>query len=438
MLLAFLWLVITLPGAAQETPEPPPRHTERTAPERQVEILEREVLPHRIDTIIAIPANADSYIASERPTENFGSDALFLGYNLTGSNNFGAERILLRFDVAAAVPAGAIINSAVVNLYLSFSSPAPDAAMGTVLRRLASPWNEYAVSWNTEPSWTPIDDTTFVGSALGWYGWDITEVVEDWHTAVYPNNGVEIIGDEAIQQRERAFYSRETATSFYPQLIVNYTLSDDTEPPITTIEPLPPFSRRSFTVSWTGTDPGDSGIDHYDIQVRVDDGDWQTWLSGVTVTEAEYSEGENGRTYEFRSRAVDNVGNSEAFAAAEAETTVDAQAPTSSIDPLPPIINSNSFTVSWTGSDNVSGIQYYDVQYRYNNSPWSMWLPQTLATSAQFTNAADGLYAFEVRAVDNLGQVELFNNIAEATIIVDSEPPFIEPQIWLPLIVNQP
>jgi hypothetical protein len=109
-------------------------------------LLEQEVLPHRINTIVVIPASADNYIASEQPNENFGNDALFLGYNLAGANNFGAERRLLQFDIASTIPDGAIINSAVLNLYLSFSSPASAAPMGTVLRRLASPWNEYSVT----------------------------------------------------------------------------------------------------------------------------------------------------------------------------------------------------------------------------------------------------------------------------------------------------
>jgi hypothetical protein len=249
---------------------------------------------------------------------------------------------------------------------------------------------------------------------------------------------VEIIGDETVQQRERAFYSRETVTSLYPQLVVNYTVIIDHEPPIVTVSPLPAFSPRHFTVSWTGTDPGGSGIDYYDVQVRVDEGDWQTWLAGVTVTEAEYGNGENGRQYQFRARGVDNAHNVEPFGEAEAETVADTQPPTSTIDPLPLIINDNSFTVSWSGSDPLSGIQYYDVQYRYNNSPWDLWLPQTLATAANFNNAADGLYSFEVRAVDNIDQVEPFTNVPEATVIVDNEPPFVEPQTWLPLILSQP
>lgn len=440
------WLIFLLPlaallfsaapGAAQDDPSPPPHHTDRVAPAREPEILEQQEQPDGVNTIIAIPVSADTYIASGRPNDNFGGDALFLGYNLAGGSNYAAQRMLLRFDTDSALPDGAIINSAALRIHLNFSSPSPDAAMGTVLRRLASPWGEHTVTWNTQPAWTDVDDTVFVGSDLTWYEWDMTELVENWTTAVYPNNGVEIIGDETIQQRERAFYSRETTTSLYPILVVDYFLSSDTEPPIVTVNTLPTYSRRNFPVSWSGTDPGGSGLDYYDVQVSVDNSEWQTWLAGTTVTEAEYANGENGRFYQFRARGVDNVGNVEPFGAAEAETTVDALAPFSTINPLPAITNNDSFTVSWTATPDVSGIQYYDVQYRLNNGSWGLWLPQTLSTSAVFNNAADGLYAFEVRAVDNLDQVETFTNTPEALIIVDNEAPFVTSQLWLPLIMK--
>lgn len=435
--LLFLLLRVTLPGVAQEdptpTPAPPPRNTDRVAPEREPVTLEQQETPDGVTTVVVIPASADTYIASGRPNDNFGSDALFLGYNLVG-DSYGAQRMLLQFDVDGSVPDGAIINSAMLRLRLSFSSPTNDTAMGTVLRRLASPWTEHTVTWNTEPTWTAVDDTVFVGSALTWYEWQIRDVVNNWKTDVYPNNGVEIIGDETIQQRERAFYSRETLTSFYPQLVVDYTLSSDNEPPVVTVNSLPQYSRRNFPVSWDGTDPGGSGIDHYDVQVRIDGGDWQNWLTGVTVTEAEYSNGENGRLYQFRARGVDEVGNVEPFGGAEAETTVDSQAPTTTVNPLPPIIPTTSFTVSWTGSDNVSGIQYYDVQYRYGDAPWTLWMSHTTATNAVFASGGDGVYQFEARAVDNLGQVELFANTAEATVVVDSEAPFVTPAMWLPIV----
>jgi hypothetical protein len=101
--------------------------------------------------------------------------ALFLGYNLVG-DHFGAQRMLLRFDVESVIPPGSTVDDARLHLRLAFSSPAGDAPMGTLLRRLASPWDEFTVTWTTEPEWTPVDDTTFVGSALDWYEWEITNV----------------------------------------------------------------------------------------------------------------------------------------------------------------------------------------------------------------------------------------------------------------------
>jgi hypothetical protein len=431
MTVLLLWS-LTVAALAQDSTEPP-RETTRKAPPREPIILEQ----NGANTILQLPPLADTYIASERPNQNFGSDALFLGYNLVGGDNFGAERMLLRFDIANNIPGGAVINSAVLRLHLSFSSPTNDTPMGTVLRRLASPWSEFTVTWNTEPTWTMVDDTTFVGSELTWYEWEMTEVVENWYLETYPNDGLEIIGDETVQQRERAFYSRETPTQFFPQLVIDYTNLNDTQPPTVIVEALPTYSPRHFTVEWNGTDTGGSGIDYYDVQVRVDEGEWMDWVTGTTTTTAEYTQGENGRFYQFRARGVDNSGNVEPYSSAEASTTVDTLPPTVTVDPIAPNVTASTLiTVSWSGTDNVSGIQYYDVQMRINNGSWSLWIPQTLATSAQFQAFADGFYAFEARAVDNLGLIEVFNNQAEATVIVDAEPPFIVPQVYLPLVVK--
>lgn len=115
---------------------------------------------------------------------------------------------------------------------------------------------------------------------------------------------------------------------------------------------------------------------------------------------------------------------------------MDTLPPTATAASLPAITHSNGFLVSWSGNDSGSGIQYYDVQYQVNNGPWMLWLPQTLSTSATFSGATDGLYAFEVRAVDNLDQAELFQYVSEATIIVDAEPPFVQPRLWLPIIMT--
>jgi hypothetical protein len=429
-----LIFAMTAAGTAQDLDEELGRGLEREAPPREAVILEQEQLsPTAVRTVLSLPAVADTYIASERPNQNFGADALFLGYNLVG-DHYGAQRMLLRFDVENHIPPGSVVHDAHLRLHVAFSSPPDDTPMGTVLRRLASPWGEFTVTWNTEPEWTPVDDTTFVGSTLTWYEWEITDVVHNWVNEVFDNYGVSIIGDETIQQRERAFYSRETMTAFYPRLVVNYTEFDDTEAPVVIVDPLPEFSPRTFTVSWTGHDPGGSGIAYYDVQYREDLGAWTDWQMGVTFTQAEFT-GTNGRFYEFRARGVDVVGNEEPFGNPEAHTTVDTQPPSSQVNPLPPIVTEPTFTVSWTGHDHGgSGVQYFDVQFRHNSGPWQLWQQQTIATQAIFTAPADGLYEFEVRAVDNVGNAEAFGNVPEAAIFVDIEPPFIEPRLWLPLI----
>ena len=335
------------------------------------------------------------------------------------------------------MPDTAVINSATLRLNLSFASPADDVPMGTVVRRVASDWAEDTVTWNTEPTWTAVDSTSDVGSAITYYDWPVTELVQGWHTDLYPNYGLEIIGDETIQQRERAFYSRETTSELYPILFVEYTTTDDVTAPDTAVDPLPAYSGRQFTVSWSGTDPGGSGIAYYDVQVQINDGAWGDWLTGVTETTAEYGNGEDGRKYAFRVRGVDNVGNIEPYGAADTATVVDTQPPTVMVAPLPSVINGTSFAVTWSGSDSASGIQYYDVQYRFNGGPWILWQAATLNTSATFTGANDGVYAFEARGIDNLDQYEAFNDNPEATVAIDTEAPFIEPRLYLPLVFKQ-
>ena len=442
--LLILTLTYNSVALAQEPPGPPrPTRTgSLVAPEREPVVLSTQSSSRvGVQTVIEFAPVADTYIASNLPNQNFGgADGLFLGYNRS-ELNYGAERVLLRFDLDG-LPGDADIHSARLRLYLSFSDPAYDTPMGTVLRRIAAPWGEHSLTWNTEPTWGGIRASPSVGSSVGWYEWDITSLVADWVRGTQPNYGLEIIGDEHVQQRERAFFARETTTSFYPRLVIDYRLPpSDTNPPDVSVDPLPPYSTRSFTVSWSGTDEGEAGIAYYDVQYRVDDGDWLTWLEEVTFTAHEFSGAEDGRLYEFRARGVDNAGNAEPFGDAQAQTRVDTAPPISQIDPLPGIIRNGGlpveFSVSWSGTDgNGSGIQCYDVQYQVDAGPWFLWQDcvAVSVTSATFTADRDGLYQFEVRALDNLGFLEAFANQGEAATVVDLEAPFLQPRAWMPII----
>ena len=96
----------------------------------------------------------------------------------------------------------------------------------------------------------------------------------------------------------------------------------DSLPPASAIQKLPAnLDSTLINVVWQGTDDL-SGIASYDLQVQVDGGAWQDWLTGIasTQTSAAYY-AQFGKTYGFRIRARDQAGNLEAYPAS-AETSV--------------------------------------------------------------------------------------------------------------------
>lgn len=88
---------------------------------------------------------------------------------------------------------------------------------------------------------------------------------------------------------------------------------------------------------------------------------------------------------------------------------LDTMAPTTTIT-SPAETLSQTFTVSWSGNDNLAGVDNYDIQYRVGSTgSWTDWLTATSDTSAVFgagqplTVQRDETYHFRVRARDLVG-----------------------------------
>ncbi|MEZ5278480.1 MAG: carboxypeptidase regulatory-like domain-containing protein [Opitutaceae bacterium] len=87
----------------------------------------------------------------------------------------------------------------------------------------------------------------------------------------------------------------------------------------------------------------------------------------------------------------------------KAVNTIDSRAPSASIVPLSERSGAN-FTVRWSGDDaSGAGVDYCDVYVSENGGPWTLWLPRTRDTEAEFAGAAGSTYAFYVHATDALG-----------------------------------
>jgi hypothetical protein len=370
---------------------------------------------------IEIPTGSDTFTSSGAPNTNWANDPnTRVGFNTL--NGLGAMRTYLFFDVSS-IPSNATVQTANLRLWINSFSPTGDQAMGILARFLNTSWNPNTITWNNYvPSWGAEIGIGNVPAQTGWVQGNIANAVQQWVNGSRQNFGIMLQGDETPQQRERVFTTLNANNGLAPRLVVTYDVNVDTTPPVASVNALPQFSRADFTVTWSGTD-NQSGIRHYDVQIRQNGGAWQIWRAQVTTTTTNFTGGQNGVLYEFRARAVDNAGNVQAWSNnAQAGTTVDTQPPTANLNPLPQF-SPRDFTVSWSGTDNLSGLKHYDVQYRQNGGNWQNWRNAITATSAQFTNASEGaFYEFRIRAVDNLENISPWSGPQASTTIQGGPP----------------
>ena len=330
-------------------------------------VLEREVTPDGIHSIINIPNKKDAFISSNQPYTNYGllSD-MQLGYSLTGES-LGAMRMLLQYQVQDYIPQGAVINSATLNIYLSGVSPSYDSDMPFKAMYLTSDWSEKTVTWDLyTPDWGSEIGVGSASSQLGWHQADMTSMVREWIDGGRFNYGFTLIGDEGVKDRLRVYFTKEANNGLSSYLTVDYTVSVDTTPPVANVLPLPAWSPSDFPVEWEGYDPNNpdgspgSGIQYYDVWDSTNSGSsWNVWRAQVTSTESTFEGGQHLQTYSFTARAKDNAGNEQPQGGVQAWTQVDAVAPVVSMNALPPASTSSSINLSWGGTDSGSGIASY-------------------------------------------------------------------------------
>jgi CSLREA domain-containing protein len=129
------------------------------------------------------------------------------------------RRCLIRFNLGAALPSEAIIESARMELYLEGSQGA--GSVNLVASRILQDWTEGSVTWNTRPSTGSPTASGLFGASTGYQGMDVTQIAKAWHNA--PHYGLELRGPGAETTYSRVFESREHGER-PPRLIVNYHL----------------------------------------------------------------------------------------------------------------------------------------------------------------------------------------------------------------------
>lgn len=157
-------------------------------------------------------------------------------------------------------------------------------------------------------------------------------------------------------------------------------------------------------------------------------GDWISATPGEIVTTSWYISGEGSNKLVYlRLRDV----NGQVATVVNGTVNVDLTKPWSTMSLLPPI-SPAIISLSWSGSDTLSGVATYDVQVRAGlTGEWTVVLINTINTSTTYVGVNGITYYFRTRAIDMAGNVEDWPLDYDAFTTVGSIPDRI---VFLPLI----
>jgi hypothetical protein len=181
------------------------------------------------------------------------------------------------------------------------------------------------------------------------------------------------------------------------------------EPPIL-LEPIAGanLGQRTITFRWQPSVTPD--VDGYTLRLNrsadPDEGPQIADTSLVSQTVEYIFTFEDDGNYHWHMRAWKEERPS---AWASRSFVVDTNPPASSVTPLSPTMESNYFTVRWSGSDALSGLADYDIQFREGAAgTWTDWLTSVVPEEGWFLGVTGQAYYFQSRARDHAGNQEAY------------------------------
>lgn len=172
----------------------------------------------------------DALVWTLWPSVNNGGHSDFIACAWTNQGNPSGTRALVDFDLAV-IPSGVTIQSAILDLY-HYPSPynAGHSNLSGLadcwLQRITQPWQEYGVTWNTQPATTTQNQLVIPAPTIMTqnYSLNITQLVQD-----YINNPSTSFGFMLRLQNESYYRSLLFASSdnvnmqLHPRLTVVYS-----------------------------------------------------------------------------------------------------------------------------------------------------------------------------------------------------------------------
>jgi len=219
-----------------------------------------------VQTVRAAPGNlssvtlhpvADAYVSEVAGTDNFGDRDKLDVQNLDSGEFPDDRRSYVGFDLSN-IPSDAVVSNASFRAYMYDAQGL--SKVDLELRRVTSPWTGEGVTWNKKPSSSEYDDE-LVDTQTGYVSWEVTSLVQDYWIGrgfgSSTNHGLELRGPESGDYYLRRFHSSE-AQWYWPELIVEYTVSTTTPTATATLTPTEtPQATATPTATPTDTPPGE-------------------------------------------------------------------------------------------------------------------------------------------------------------------------------------
>jgi hypothetical protein len=275
------------------------------------------------------------------------------------------------------------------------------------------------------------DALTFVsGSALGASATQpVYGTVNEGSTYTFDvanSSGFRMTAPSAEGTYESRWQVKAAGSLIGPQATVRVVV-DGTPPTIAIQSPTAGAYLNSNTVTVRATPQDASGIDQVQFFVGYNSGSGWAWqnlgwdLDGSDgwsrVWNAAGVADQAGVA--FYAYAWDRAGNGAGTAVWD--VTLDRTPPTTAIRPLVATQDSTAFIVWWEGSDNVSGVDHYDLQKRQDGGAWEDWHQGVGSqyVGAWFIGEMGHRYGFRMRGVDRAGNVEAYPGSAGAETYIN-------------------
>ena len=105
------------------------------------------------------------------------------------------------------------------------------------------------------------------------------------------------------------------------------------------------------------------------------------------------------------------------------DNIIDAAPPTTSVAPLPALIEDPNFILSWSGQDDLGGcgLRDYDIYVSQNGGPFELFQAETTETSIEFMGEAGSTYSFYSLGTDHVNNKEDRKLVGDVTVTVQAD-----------------